>query len=328
MARDPHPPVKRIISAGLLLAVVACGGGVGDPIRVTIPAGSSLRSVGDSLVARGILDNAQLFRLRGRLQGVDRRLQPGVYEFQRGTPLTDILDRLASGESVVFKLTLPEGATLFDLARRTESLLGIPADSILRLARDSALRAEFGVPSPTVEGWLLPTTFELDGIGGARAVMKAFLQARRDRWPPDWKTRADAADLDQEEIVILASIVEAEAMRAEEMPRIAAVYRNRLRLGMALQADPTIQYAYLIDSGARKPRLYNKDYAYASPFNTYLHAGLPPTAIGNPSNAAIEAVLTPSPDRDLYFVATGDGGHVFAKTYEEHLANIRKVRGR
>lgn len=318
--------MKWLSPLALLLALAACGGPIGEPIRVRVPNGATLRSVGDSLVARGILDNAQLFRLRGRMQGVDRRLQPGLYEFQRGTPLGDILARLADGESVRFKITLPEGATLFDLARRTESVMGIPADSILRLARDSALRAEFEVPGPTLEGWLLPTTFEFDGGGGARDVLLAFLKARRDRWPADWKAQADAADLDRHDVVVLASIVEAEAMLAEEMPRIAAVYRNRLRLGMALQADPTIQYAYLVDSGARKPRLYNKDYAYTSPFNTYLHPGLPPTAIGNPSDAAITAVLSPTPDRDLYFVAKGDGSHVFARTYEEHLANIRRVR--
>ncbi len=327
MARDAHSPVRRLATLALLLGIAACGGPSGEAIRITVPAGSSLRSVGDSLVARGVLDNAQLFRLRARMQGVDRRLQPGLYEFRRGTPIADILGVLARGESVKLKITLPEGATLFDLAHRGESILGIPADSMLRLARDSALRSEFNVPGPTVEGWLLPTTFEFTGVESARDVLTAFLTARRDRWPSDWKVRADAADLDRHEVVVLASIVEAEAMRADEMPHIAAVYRNRLRLGMALQADPTIQYAYLVDSGARKPRLYNKDYAYTSPFNTYLHPGLPPTAIGNPSDAAIEAVLSPAPVRDLYFVAKGDGSHVFARTYDEHLANIRRVRG-
>jgi UPF0755 protein len=320
--------MTRWIVGTALLGLVACSAPTGEPIRVTVPPGSSLRSVGDSLVARGILDNAQLFRLRGRMIGVDRKLQPGLYEFQRGTALGIILDRLARGDAVTFKLTLPEGATLFDLARRSESVLGIPAATLLKLARDSALRARFEVPGPTVEGWLLPTTFEFSGVDDAHTVLTAFLAARRNRWPTNWKAQADAADLDRHEVVVLASIVEAEAMRPEEMPRIAAVYRNRLRLGMALQADPTIQYAYLVDSGARKPRLFNKDYAYASPYNTYLHPGLPPTAIGNPSDAAIAAVLAPEPVRDLYFVAKGDGSHVFARTYAEHLANIRRVRGK
>ncbi|MEI2720487.1 MAG: endolytic transglycosylase MltG [Gemmatimonadales bacterium] len=310
------------------VALAACGGGDGPPVRIGVPKGSTLASIGDSLVARGILGNARWFRLRGRMQGVDRRLKPGVYEFAPGNSTAAILDRLARGDAVQFKITLPEGATLFDLARRTESVLAIPADTLLRVARDSALRREFGIPGATVEGWLRPVTFTFTGLGGAREVLESFLDARRAHWPTDWKARADAADLDQADVISLASIIEAEAMRAAELPRIAAVYRNRLRLGMPLQADPTIQYAYLVDSGARKPRLYNKDYAYPSPYNSYLHPGLPPTPIGNPSDAAIEAVLSPTPSRELYFVAVGDGTHLFAVTYAEHLRNIKRVRSR
>lgn len=318
---------QRVAFVALAL-LTACGGGDGPAVRVGVPKGSTLASIGDSLVARGIIANARWFRLRGRMQGVDRRLKPGVYEFVPGSSTAALLDRLANGDAVRFKITLPEGATLFDLARRAESVLAIPADTLLRAARDSALRREFGIPGATVEGWLRPVTFTFTGLGGAKEVLEAFLDARRSHWPADWKARADAADLDQAEVISLASIIEAEAMRAVELPRIAAVYRNRLRLGMPLQADPTIQYAYLVDSGARKPRLYNKDYAYPSPYNSYLHTGLPPTPIGNPSDAAIEAVLSPAPGRELYFVAVGDGTHLFAVEYSQHLRNIKQVRGR
>ncbi len=312
-----------VLALGLL---AGCGVAEAPPVRIGVPKGSTLASIGDSLVARGILANARWFRFRGRTQGVDRRLKPGVYEFVPGSSTASILDRLARADAVKFKITLPEGATLFDLARRAESVLAIPADSFLRVARDSALRREYGIPGATVEGWLRPVTFTFTGLGGAREVLESFLEARRTHWPANWKTRADAADLDQAEVISLASIIEAEAMRAAELPRIAAVYRNRLRLGMPLQADPTIQYAYLVDSGARKPRLYNKDYAYPSPYNSYLHTGLPPTPIGNPSDAAIEAVLSPAAGRELYFVAVGDGTHLFAVSYAEHLRNIKRVR--
>jgi UPF0755 protein len=318
--------MKRAAFALGMLLLAACGVSDGPPIRIAVPSGSTLATIGDSLVARGVLATATPFRMRGRMQGVDRRIKAGIYEFTPGSSVSEILGRLVAGDAVKFKMTLPEGATIFDLARRAESVMGIPTDSILLLARDSALRKEYGIPGATVEGWLLPATYLFTGMGGARDLLETFLAGRRDRWPSDWKRRADAADLDRDEVVILASIVEAEAMRADELPRIAAVYRNRLRLGMPLQADPTIQYAYLLDSGSRKPRLYNKDYAYQSPYNSYLNKGLPPTPIGNPSDAAIEAVLSPAPVRDLYFVAVGDGSHVFATTYAEHLANIRRVR--
>lgn len=319
---------RRLAPPLLLLLLLGCAVPSGPPVRIAVPIGSTLRTVGDSLVARGVLGTSRWFLLRGRFQRVDRRILPGIYEFVPGSSVSLILGRLSRHDAIKFKITLSEGATLFDLARRCDSVLGIPADSFLVAARDSALRQQFGIPAATVEGWLRPVTFTFTGLGGAREVLTAFLSDRQGHWPADWQARADAAHLDQAGVLSLASIVEAEAMQREELPRIAAVYRNRLRLKMPLQADPTIQYAYLLDSGARKPRLYTKDYGYRSPYNSYLHPGLPPTPIGNPSDAAIEAVLSPAPGRELYFVAAGDGNHLFALTYAEHLRNIRRARGR
>jgi UPF0755 protein len=291
-----------------------------------VPPGSSLGAVAESLDARGVIANPTLFKWQGRLRGTHRRIQPGIYEFTPGAPQGEILSRLAAGDAVRFSVTLPEGATLWDLARNAERQVGIAPEAIWTAARDSALLAEYGIPGSTVEGWLKPETYAFGGYDDAGDVVRRFLEERRRAWPADWRERADAADLDQVDVLTLASIVEAEAFLADELPRIAAVYRNRLRLGMPLQADPTIQYAFLVDSGERKSRLFNRDYAYQSPYNTYLHAGLPPTPIGNPSDAAIAAVLTPADVRDLYFVARGDGSHVFARTYAEHLRNIRNVR--
>lgn len=326
-AQCPHAPGNQRFRALLLLLLTACGSvPEGPAVRIGVPPGSSLGAVADSLEARGVIANPGWFKLVGRLRGTHRRIQPGIYEFAPGSSHGAILDRLAAGDALRFNLTLPEGGTLWDFARNAERQLGLSADSIWAAARDSAVRAEFDIPGATVEGWLRPETYAFGGYDDARDVVRRFLAERRDAWPPDWRERADAADLDQVEVLTLASIVEAEAFLAEELPRIAAVYRNRLRLGMPLQADPTIQYAFLLDRGERKPRLFNRDYAYQSPYNTYLHPGLPPTPIGNPSDAAIEAVLTPADVRDLYFVARGDGSHVFARTYAEHLRNIREVR--
>lgn len=326
-AQCPHAPARRLLVSALLMLLTACGSVPdGPPVRIGVPPGSALGTVAESLQARGVIANPGWFKLVGRLKGTHRRIQPGIYEFTPGMSNGEILERLAAGDAVRLNLTLPEGGTLWDLARNAERQLDVPRDSIWAAARDSALRAEFGIPGATVEGWLKPETYAFGGYDDARDVVRRFLAERRDAWPADWQARADAADLDREEVLILASIVEAEAFLAEELPRIAAVYRNRLRLGMPLQADPTIQYAFLIDRGERKSRLFNRDYAYQSPYNTYLHAGLPPTPIGNPSDAAIEAVLSPADVRDLYFVARGDGSHVFARSYAEHLRNIRNVR--
>jgi UPF0755 protein len=298
----------------------------GPPVEVDVPPGSSLASIADSLAARGVIAGTRWFRLTARLRGVDRRLRPGRYRFEPGMSHDAILDRLTRGEALTTTVTLPEGGTLWDFARAVARRLDIPEDSTWAAMRDPALRRQFEIPGGTVEGWLLPETFAFGRYATARDVVQRFVAARRDDWPADWEDRARRQDLDQVEVLALASIVEAEAQLPEELPRIAAVYRNRLRLGMPLQADPTIQYAFLVDSGARKSRLFNRDYAYASPYNTYLHPGLPPTPIGNPSRAAIEAVLSPADVADLYFVARGDGGHVFARSYAEHLRNIRMVR--
>ncbi len=318
----------RWVGALVGVALLAACGTVpdGPVIRVGVPPGSSVATVAESLTTRGVIANPRWFRLLARLKGTHRRIQPGIYEFRPGAGNAAILAQLAAGRSVRLTVTLPEGGTLWDLARNVERQLGIPRDSTWAAARDSVLRGEFDIPGPTVEGWLRPETFDFGGYDSARDVIRRFLAERQSHWPDDWRQRADAADLDRSEVLSLASIVEAEALLPAEMPHIAAVYRNRLRLGMPLQADPTIQYAFLLDSGQRKPRLFNRDYAYQSPYNTYLHPGLPPTPIGNPSDAAIEAVLSPADVKDLYFVARGDGGHVFARTYAEHLRNIRRVR--
>lgn len=322
--------MRRIgIVALLAVGVTGCGTAPEGPVeRIGVPPGASLGAVADTLVARGVLSSSSWFTLRGRLRGVDRQLKPGLYDVAPGSSVDAILDRLAAGDAVTFRVTLPEGATIWDLARRTEASLGVPAESVLAATRDTALLRSFDITAASAEGWLLPDTYTFGGYTTARDVVRTFLRGRQQSWPGDWRARADAIDLEQWEVLALASIVEGEAKLPQERPIIAAVYRNRLRIGMPLQADPTIQYAYLLDRGARKSRLFNSDYAYQSPYNTYLFRGLPPTPIGNPTNEAIEAVLSPANVPYLYFVARGDGSHVFGRTYAEHLTNIRRVRSR
>lgn len=315
--------------AALSLLLGGCGGvPEGPPVDVGVPPGSSLGRVADSLESRGVIAGKTWFRWYGRLRGADRQLRPGIYRFTPGESVTEILDRLSRGDDIKFMITLPEGGTIRDLARNTERRLGIPRDEVMRAASDSATLATFGITTGNAEGWLFPETFAFNGYATARDVVGRFLRERQRSWPAEWQARGEAAGLDRTEILTLASIVEGEARHEDEMPLIAAVYRNRLRIGMPLQADPTIQYAFLVDSGARKPRLFNRDYSYRSPYNTYLHAGLPPGPIGNPSTAAIEAVLSPAEVPYLYFVAKGDGYHQFSRTYQEHLRAIRQIRGR
>ncbi|MBA2293161.1 MAG: endolytic transglycosylase MltG [Gemmatimonadales bacterium] len=315
-------------AAGAVLVVGACSNpsGDGNVERVAIPAGSTMRSVADSLEAHELIGSRRWFLLQARLQGVDRAIKPGVYEFLQGTSTGSLLDQLRRGDAVRFRVTLPEGGTIYDLARSAEKHLGIPRDSLLAAARDPALRSRFQISGPSVEGWLLPETFDFGGMVSADQVLARFLEARRAAWDTSWTRRAGVEGLDERSVLTLASIVEAEALDPAERATIAAVYRNRLRIGMALQADPTIQYGYLVAQGARRPRLFNTDYEFASPWNTYLAPGLPPGPIGNPTGEAIEAVLSPAPVPYLYFVADSSGRHRFSTTYAEHLQAIREIR--
>ncbi|MEP6591862.1 MAG: endolytic transglycosylase MltG [Gemmatimonadota bacterium] len=314
-------------SAGLLwLALVGCRGANPEPVRVVVPQGASVRAVAESLSAHGVITNATWFRFRARVAGLDRRLQPGLYQFPPRGGAGEVLHRLVIGDAMRVRITLPEGATLFDLARVVEQRANIPREAFLEAARDSALRRSFNIPGSSVEGWLLPETFDFPALTDAHSILERFLAARRSAWDSTWDRRAAAAGLSRGDLLTLASIVEAEAKLPTDLPLIAAVYRNRLRIGMPLQADPGIQYAYLLRNGTRKSRMYHADYDFPSPWNTYLHPGLPPGPIGNPTSAAIEAVLTPAETPDLYFVAGPDGAHRFSRTYDEHLKTIRKIR--
>ncbi len=316
--------MKRVVLAGLTLAA-ACAGH-GPPVRVAIPPGSTVRSAAESLAAHGVIRSTLYFRVRARLAGVDRAVRAGIYEFAPGASDHDILRALNSGASIRFRVTLPEDGTLFDLAHAANTALGIPADSLLAAARDSAIRRRFGITTPTVEGWLRPDTYDFGGFDTAAEVITRLLTARRDSWDSTWDARAAAAGLDRAGLLTLASIVEAESPDSNDLPTIAAVYRNRLRIGMALQADPTVEYAFLLRDGVRKGELHNKDYQVMSPWNTYLHPGLPPGPIGNPSRRAIEAVLAPTQVPYLYFVADTGGHYVYSRTYAQHLAAIARIR--
>ncbi len=309
----------------LLLAVAACGPD-GPPVRVAIPPGSTVRTAAESLAAHGVIRSTLYFRVRARLAGVDRTVRTGIYEFGPGQSDHDILHALHTGAAIQFRITLPEDGTLFDLAHAARTTLGIPVDSMLAAARDSAVRRTFGITTPSVEGWLRPDTYNFGGFDTAAEVIARLLAARRDTWNPAWNTRAQAAGLDRAALLTLASIVEAESPDSTDLPIIAAVYRNRLGIGMALQADPTVEYAFLLRDGVRKGELHYKDYQIDSPWNTYLHPGLPPGPIGNPSRRAIDAVLTPAQVPYLYFVADGQGHYVYSRTYAQHLAAIARIR--
>jgi UPF0755 protein len=325
-------PAPRLARRGALLAaalvLAGCSGPAEDAptVEVFLPPGSTFDQITDSLVARGVVRDRRWFRLTARVAGFDRKLKAGYYELRQGERPLVVLRTLAAGTEKTVRFTFPEGSTIIDLASLAQARLGLEPDSVLAAARDSSLIEAVGADAPSLEGFLYPETYFVSRMITARGLIQEMTKQFQRAWDPAWDNRRAAAGLSRDQLVAMASIVEGEARVEEERPVIAAVYLNRLRLRMPLQADPTVQYAIQLTTGARKSRLLERDYRFPSPYNTYLHPGLPPGPVGAPSRASIEAVLAPADVPYLFFVAQPDGRHVFTRTYGQHLQAIARIR--
>jgi UPF0755 protein len=263
-----------------------------------------------------------MFRMYARFKGTDRNIKPGTYLIKRGTPWGEIIAALHGGHGLVNTITIPEGFTIAQIAPVLTQALGVPIDSVDAAVRDTAMLRLVGAPGPTLEGYLFPDTYAFPDGTKARAAVLEMVKRFEREWKPDWAVRLQALSLTKHQAVTLASIVEREAKVAAERPVIAAVYLNRLKKGMLLQADPTVQYA----RGKHTPRLLLKDLEVDSPYNTYKYPGLPPGPIASPGGASLVAALNPAAVQYLYFVAAPDGHHEFRNTLAEHQQAVRAVR--
>jgi UPF0755 protein len=320
----------RAVTVVAMAAVVAAGAcAVGGPpdgrdVEITVPEGAGARTVARRLQAAGLVDHPRLFALYVRLRGTAGSLKAGRYRFETGASWPDLARALERGTVATVAVTVPEGLTLEEVARRLEPVTSAGADSLIRLAKDSAFARSLGVPGPTLEGYLFPETYRFaEGIA-PEAALRTLVDRYRRFWGPAQRSKADSAGLDELEVVTLASIVEEEARVEEERPIIAGVYLNRLERGMRLQADPTVQYAL----EEPKERLLYRDIRRVAddPYNTYTHAGLPPGPISSPGAASLRAVLDPADVPYLFFVARPDGSHVFTRTQSEHVEAKNRLR--
>jgi len=313
------------LAAGSLMVVftVGCSGRPsGAPRRVVIPAGATVQSAVDTLARNDIVDQPWAFRWYAGMKAQDSDLKPGTYLLQRHLGWRAALDALTRGKGLVHIVTIPEGWELREIGPALERTLNVPAESIDAAVRDSALLARVGANGPTLEGFLFPDTYFFpDGISARAAVAEMAREFERE-WRPQWDSVAQSLGLSRNDIVTLASIIEKEARLADERPLISAVYHNRLRRHMPLQADPTIQYAL----GHHVERITYKDLTIQSPYNTYRHRGLPPGPIASPGVASLEAALEPAAVPFLYFVAAPDGHHEFRTTFAEHTAARHALR--
>jgi len=322
----------RMARAGLVavVAATACGQEPTHPAaleRVVIPAGASFATITDTLAAHGIVKHPTWFKLLARARRMDRRVQAGVYEFPRASSSTRVLNTLAEGRVILVRFTVPEGLTIPDVAQLAAATLDIPIDSFTAAARDTALLHTLGLEGDSFEGYLFPETYTVAAGSTARQVVRVMAENFLSQWQPAWDARLDTLGMTRRDVVSLAAIVQGEVVKRGEAPLVSAVYHNRLRRGMRLQADPTVQYAIQLVTGERKPRLLLRDYQFPSPYNTYLHSGLPPGPITSPSLGSLEAAIYPASVPYYFFVARGDGSHVFSRTYRQHLAAIAQIRG-
>lgn len=299
-----------ILSAFLIADRYRRPGPLMSAISVIVPKGADVAEIARRLKVANVISDPLIFRLGARAEGVDGSLKAGEYRFDPGVSMQQALAMLRRGETLVRRITVPEGLT----SKEVVSLVG------------EAEGLEGEIAAVPVEGALLPETYTYSW-GDSRSEMirrmSATMSAALDEL---WTTRVEGLPLaSPRDAVILASIVEKETAVPEERPRVAAVFLNRLRLGMKLQADPTVTYA-LHGKGAPPRPLSLADLQHASPYNTYVADALPPGPIANPGRASLQAVLRPALSEDLYFVADGNGGHTFARTLDEHNRNVLRWR--
>ena len=306
----------------VLVGVAGCGGHGSGDARVVVPRGASLRVVADSLERAGVVGNATMFRLYASLKGRDRSIRAGTYRFAEGTSWGEVLADLHGGKGIERSITIPEGWSLQQIVPQLARVLGTPVDSVTLAVRDTALLHALDVPTPTLEGYLFPDTYVFPEGTTARQAVHVMVARFRRVWRPEWDQQLQSLSISRNDVMSLAAIVEKEARKPEERPVIAAVYLNRLKIGMRLQADPTVQYAL----GQHVTRVLYKHLTTDSPYNTYRYAGLPPGPIASPGRPSIVASLYPANVPYRFFVAYPDGHHEFTTNFAQHSVAVKRAR--
>ncbi|MDZ7270010.1 MAG: endolytic transglycosylase MltG [candidate division KSB1 bacterium] len=297
------------------------------PHTVVIARGMSTTQIASLLMKEDVLSNRVAFLLAVKLLRAEGRLKAGKYQLSPQYAPVTIVNLLRRGKVTAERVTIPEGADSWTIASILSRTVQVDSAAFVRLMHDSTLMATLGLCAPSLEGYLYPNTYQFYWGVSPEAAIRAMVAEFRRQVGDTIEAQARAMGWSLHQVVTLASIIEGEAMLEEERPLISAVYHNRLRLRMPLQADPTVQY--LVPGRGR--RLLKSDLAIDSPYNTYLYPGLPPGPVNNPGMRSIVAALHPAPVDYLYFVARGDGGHVFSRTLREHLrakAQFDQVRRR
>jgi UPF0755 protein len=290
---------------------------------IVIEKGDNLPKVSRKLKDSGLKFNSQLLFFTSILLKIDRKIYPGRYDFQKGVTLSGLLKKFYKKEISTIDVTIPEGSNLYQTAGLLHREIELDSALFVRACFDTSMIHRLGLNSRNLEGYLFPDTYKLFWKMEPEKIIQMMVQEFEKAITDSLKSQLRELNLSLYEVLILASLVESEAKIDEERTLISAVYHNRLKIGMPLQCDPTVIYAL---GGLDRP-LTLKDLEVDSPYNTYRYPGLPPTPINNPGKASILAAFSPAQEKFLYFVAKGDGSHIFSVDLEEHnraRANIKK----
>ena len=294
-----------------------------SPVQFEITKGESFTDVVDSLYKKGIIPSKTNMKIAGFIYGAGTKVRAARFTIPNGLSYLDLLELFINGKAEFMKtVNIRDGLSIKWLAYVLKRDADIDSAKFVDLAFNKNFVDSIGINKPTLEGYLMPGTYEFYQQTPAREVIDKLYKNFWEFMNDTLRRRAKKMGFTIHEVVTLASIIKGETSSPKDMPRISGVYHNRLKIGMLLQADPTIQY--LLKGGWR--RLLDKDLRINSPYNTYRYAGLPPGPINNPGKDAILAALYPEDNDYLYFVADGKGGHKFSSTYSQHLKNVNEYR--
>lgn len=310
---------KAVLAAAIATVIVILAvKDEGEPVSVTIPSGATLPEVAHVLASHDIIRTPRVFQVYARIRRADRKIRFGNYRLQTGSSMATVLRHLSRGTVETVAMTIPEGFQLRQMAARIAEITGTSEDEIVVILERPGLDTEYAVPGPGLEGYLFPDTYRFaDGVP-VTAIIETMVKRYHEVWTGERRALLEESGMSEQEIITLASIIQAEASRASEMSRISGVYRNRLEAEWLLQADPTVLYAL---GGHRERLLYSAiDSVADHPFNTYSNRGLPPGPIASPGERAIQAALMPEVHDFMYFVARLDGSHIFTRSLAEHNA--------
>jgi UPF0755 protein len=310
---------------GVVLHAVYSRPSVGDgrPVLFTVETGESFSSAAARLGDLGLLGNPQAVEIYAWVRGWDRRVKAGTYQLYQGDRARDILGKLVVGDVLKVAVTIPEGFTDMQIAGVLGAVAHVDSAAFAALLTDRRVLDELDVKGPSLEGYLFPDTYLIPWGMTPREIVGMMRARLEEVFDEGMNQRLEEIGMTRHDVLTLASIVQAETRLSEEMPLVSAVYHNRRKSGMKLEADPTVAYAM----GGYKGRLYYKDLEVDSPYNTYIHNGLPPGPICAPGKAAIVSALYPDTMcKAVYFVAKGDGGHIFSLTLKDHLGAVEAVR--